>query len=176
MYRQGSLTEEKAQYSWPPCTTNFRSAPLYFEITTYLFYKTSYLREEVNCTEPFPSVSVLCMYRQGSLTEGEGSVLVDVLVLTILDLVLYILKLLLTFFTKQATLMRRSTVLSISLQLVFPVCIGREVLLKGKAQYGWPACTNYFRSAPLYIEIIIYLFTKQATLVRRSTVLSLPFS
>ncbi len=49
-----------------------------------------------------------------------------------------------------------------------------EVLPQGNAQYSWPPCTNEFRSAPLYIENSIYLFTKQATLMRRSTVLSLP--
>jgi len=56
------------------------------------------------------------------------------------------------------------------------ISVGREVLLKGKSQYGWPPCINQFRSAPFYIENIINLFynTKQATLMRRSTVLSLP--
>ncbi len=43
------------------------------------------------------------------------------LVLTIIDLLLFLLNLLLSFCTKQATLMRRSTVLSLPLQLVFPV-------------------------------------------------------
>jgi hypothetical protein len=28
----------------------------------YLFYKTSYPNEEVNCTEPSPSVSVPCLW------------------------------------------------------------------------------------------------------------------
>jgi len=28
-------------------------------LSTYLFYKTSYLNEEVNCTKPSPSVSIL---------------------------------------------------------------------------------------------------------------------
>jgi hypothetical protein len=51
---------------------------------------------------------------------------------------------------------------------------GREVLLKGNAQYGWPPCNNKFRSAPFYNENMIYFLTKQATLMRRSTVLSLP--
>ncbi len=46
----------------------------------------------------------------------------------------------------------------------------RETLLKGKAQYSWPPCTNLFR-----LVFIIYFLTKQATLKRRSTVLSLPF-
>jgi hypothetical protein len=45
---------------------------------------------------------------QGSLTEGEGSL--DLLVLTILDQLLFILKILFTFTTKQRTLTRRSTV------------------------------------------------------------------
>jgi hypothetical protein len=46
--------------------------------------------------------------------------MVDLLVLTILDQLLSILKILFTFVAEQATLMRRSTVLSFSLQLVFP--------------------------------------------------------
>jgi len=45
---------------------------------------------------------------------------VDLLVLTSSDLLLLILKTFLTFFAKQATLMRRSTVLSLPLQQVFP--------------------------------------------------------
>jgi hypothetical protein len=47
------------------------------------------------------------------------------------------------------------------------------ILTEGKAQYDWPPCTK-FRSSHFDIENIIYLFTKQANLVRRSTVLSLP--
>jgi hypothetical protein len=39
-------------------------------------------------------------------------------------------------------------------------CLGREVLLKGKAQYCWPPCTNLFRSAPFYIENDICVFNK----------------
>ncbi len=50
-----------------------------------------------------------------------------------------------------------------------------EPLQKGKDQYSWPPCTNLFRSAPFYIENFIYPPYKQATLTRRSTVLSLPF-
>jgi len=42
------------------------------------------------------------------------------LVLTSLDLLLFILKLLFSFVTKQATLRKRSTVLRFSLQIVFP--------------------------------------------------------
>jgi hypothetical protein len=47
-----------AQYSWPPCTNQFRSAPFYIENIINLFYKTGYLNEEANCTEPFPLVSI----------------------------------------------------------------------------------------------------------------------
>jgi hypothetical protein len=52
------LLKGKVQYSWPPCTNLFRWALFYKEDIIYLFYKTSYLKEEVNCTEPYPSVSV----------------------------------------------------------------------------------------------------------------------
>ncbi len=49
----------------------------------------------------------------------------------------------------------------------------REPLLKGKASYSWPPCTNYFRSAAFDTSNIIYLLTNQANFMRRSTVLSL---
>ncbi len=49
----------------------------------------------------------------------------------------------------------------------------RESLLKGKDQYRWPPCTNLFRSAP-FDNANVYFFTKQATLMRRSTVFNLP--
>ncbi len=52
----------------------------------------------------------------------------------------------------------------------------KEPLLKGKAQYGWPPCTNQFRSVAFDIANIIYSFTKGVTVMRRSIVLSLlPF-
>jgi hypothetical protein len=60
-----------------------------------LLYKISYLIEEVNCT-------------------------VDLLVLTNLDQLLFIIKILFKCFIKQAALLRRLTVLSLPLQLVFP--------------------------------------------------------
>jgi hypothetical protein len=44
---------------------------------------------------------------------------------------------------------------------------------RGKAQYSWPPCTNKFRPAFFENAKIIYFFTKQATLIRRSNVLSL---
>ncbi len=51
-----------------------------------------------------------------------------------LDQLLFILKLLFTIFIKQATLMRRSTVLSLSLQLVFPIWIR----LPWFRSFSWP--------------------------------------
>jgi hypothetical protein len=50
----------------------------------------------------------------------------------------------------------------------------REPLLKGKAQYSWPPCNNRFMSAPFIFQILFTFFTKQPTLMRRSTVLRLP--
>jgi hypothetical protein len=48
-----------------------------------------------------------------------------------------------------------------------------EVSLRWKALYSWPPCTNLFKLACFYIENIMFLLYKQATLMR-STVLSLP--
>ncbi len=43
---------------------------IYIENIINLFYKTSYLNEEVNCTEPFPLVSIpwilSCAYASGA--------------------------------------------------------------------------------------------------------------
>jgi hypothetical protein len=61
--------------------------------------------------------SLLGYFNQGSPTEGEGSV--QLTSLYSLDQLLFILKILLTSFTKQATLMRRSTVRSLPPQSVF---------------------------------------------------------
>jgi hypothetical protein len=55
---------------------------------------------------------------------------VDLLVLASWDQPLFIFKILLDFFTKQATLTRRSTVLILSLKLVFPGEGKRPNLLK----------------------------------------------
>jgi hypothetical protein len=46
--------------------------------------------------------------------------------------------------------------------------------LKGKAQYFLPPCIYLFRSAAFYNAKLIYLFTKEASFMRKSTVLSLP--
>jgi len=66
MFIRVVLLKGTAQYGWPPCTTNqFRSASIGIENTTYLFYKTGYINEEVNCAEPSPLVSILCVYNTG---------------------------------------------------------------------------------------------------------------
>ncbi len=57
-----ALCKGKAQYSWYPCTNLFRPTAFYIQNIINLCYKTSYLNEEVNCTEPSPSASV--PYRQ----------------------------------------------------------------------------------------------------------------
>ncbi len=54
------LLKGKAQYSWPPCSNRFRSAPFYIEDIINLLYKTSFLNKEVNCTESPPLVSIPC--------------------------------------------------------------------------------------------------------------------
>ena len=62
----------------------------------------------------------------------RGLSTVDLLVLPSLDQLIFQLKILFSFFTKQATLMRRSIVLSLLPQLVFPgfkLNLIREVLL-----------------------------------------------
>jgi hypothetical protein len=60
---------------------------------------------------------------------------VDLLVLTGLDQLIFKLNKIFTFVTKQATLMRRSTVLSLPLQLVFPGYCRKlqQGILKGEA-------------------------------------------
>jgi hypothetical protein len=60
----------------------------------------------------------LCLI-QGILTKGEENT-TDLLVLTISDKVLLVLKIYKFFSAKQATLAKTSTVLSLSFQLVFP--------------------------------------------------------
>ncbi len=52
--------------------------------------------------------------------KGRISTTVDLLVLTSLDKLLFMLKILFIFATKQAILIRRSTILSLPLQLVIP--------------------------------------------------------
>jgi len=59
------------------------------------------------------------MQKAGKSYRGGRLSTVDLLVLTRLDQLIFILKILFTSVTKQATLMRRSTVLILPLQLVF---------------------------------------------------------
>jgi len=60
---QGSLTEgegstKETLLNGKAYTNLFRLAPFYTENIIYIFSKTSYLNEEVNGTEPSPSVSI----------------------------------------------------------------------------------------------------------------------
>ncbi len=60
------------------------------------------------------------VFNQGNITEWGRLRTVDLLVPTLLGQLLFILQILFTLFTKQATLMRRPTILSLPLQLVLP--------------------------------------------------------
>ncbi len=144
------LLKGKDQYNWPPCTNKFRSTAFYSENIIYLFYKTSYLNEEVNCTEPFPFY-----------WRGKDST-INLLVLTSIYQLFFIYKRFYTFFTKQAMLMRRLTVLSPSL------------LLKGKDSTIDLIVLTSLEQLLFILKILFIFFTKQATLMRRSTVHS-PF-
>ncbi len=55
----------------------------------------------------------------------------------------------------------------------FDIVVIREPLLKGKAQYFWPPRTKQLRSDAFDNTNIIYFFTKQSNLMRRSTLLTL---
>ncbi len=99
------------------------------------------------------------------------------LALTSLDQLLFIMKILLTFFIKQDTLVRRLIVLSVSPSVRTPWPNKSRKHLYKKWRWSnnvWPPCTNQFRSAPFYNENNIYFFIKQEdTLMRRLSVLSL---
>ncbi len=69
------------------------------------------------------------MFDHGTLTGGGSLGTVDLLVLTSLDHLILILKILFSFFTKQATLIRRSTVLGLPLQLGFPDSTSRGTFI-----------------------------------------------
>jgi hypothetical protein len=69
--------------------------------TIYIFTKQATLT----------SSSIVLNLFQGSLIEGEGSVQLTSFTLTSLNKLIFKLKILFTFFAKQATLMRKSTVL-----------------------------------------------------------------
>jgi hypothetical protein len=78
-----------------------------------------FARSSVN-TKPWvmPQFYFSLTFMQGSLTEGEGSVWLTSLY-QLVQINSFFIEMLFTFFTKQATLIRRSTVLSFP-QLVFP--------------------------------------------------------
>ncbi len=65
------LLNGKAQYSWPPCTNQFRSAAFDIVSIMQILYKTNYSNEEVNCTEPSTSVRVL-WYLLQTMTKKLG--------------------------------------------------------------------------------------------------------
>jgi hypothetical protein len=81
IYIQRTLTEEEGSVQLTSLTlTSLDHLLLRMQTLITFFYKTGYLNEEVNRTEPSPSVSVpwyiyihVCVL-QGSLTETEGSV------------------------------------------------------------------------------------------------------
>jgi hypothetical protein len=56
-----SLLKGKYQYCWPPCINKLRSSALHFLLKLYLFYRTTYLNEEVKCTEPSLSARIPCL-------------------------------------------------------------------------------------------------------------------
>jgi hypothetical protein len=59
MFVEGEvLLKVKAQYGCPLCANQFRSAPFCIVNITYLFFQIGIFNEEVNCTEPSPSVSI----------------------------------------------------------------------------------------------------------------------
>ncbi len=58
--------------------------------------------------------------------------------------------------------------------LLFKSFCNKLPLQKKKAEYTWPSCFKQLRSVTFDIAIIICFFTKQATLMSRSTVPSLP--
>ncbi len=62
-------TKGNYQYSWPPCSSMLLCLPKYFKF----FTKTSYLNEEVNCTEPSLSgqYSLLKSLKNGWLRSRE---------------------------------------------------------------------------------------------------------
>ncbi len=71
----------------------------------------------------------------------------DQLVLTSLDLLLYIIKIWFTFDTKQITKMRRSTVLSLPFQLVFPAIANKD---KTELCQPYHFAKSFFCKMPFY--------------------------
>jgi hypothetical protein len=103
---------------------------------------------------------------QGTRAESGRLSTVDLLVLTSLDQLLYYLP-----FYKTNNLNEEVNCTEPSSSVSIPWT--REPKLKGVAQCISPPCTNQFRLAVFDIANTIYLL-KWATLMSRSTVLSLP--
>jgi hypothetical protein len=57
-----ALLKGKDQYDQTPCANEFLSATFQTESFFFLFYKTTYLNEEVNHTDPSPSVRLPWFY------------------------------------------------------------------------------------------------------------------
>ncbi len=53
-FSREALLKRKEKYSWSPCTNLFRSATFHTETIFFLFYKSTYVIEEVNRTDPSP--------------------------------------------------------------------------------------------------------------------------
>jgi hypothetical protein len=62
-------------YGRPPCTNQFIFAHFHVEIIINLCWETSYLNEEVNCTELSPSVSVPWLKLYQNVCETPSSLL-----------------------------------------------------------------------------------------------------
>ncbi len=77
-------------------------------------------------TLTYISILVECLHRE-TLTEGGRLSTVDLLVQTSLEQLLLI-EIFISLFSKQAILLRRSTVLSLLLELVFPALYIRQEL------------------------------------------------
>jgi hypothetical protein len=59
-FQQGTLTEKERISTVNLLVLTSLNLLLLIVKTLFTFYKTSNLNEEVNCTEPSPSVRVLC--------------------------------------------------------------------------------------------------------------------
>ncbi len=99
------------QYTGNPCLLSLSLSPMIFMCCAY---RLVCFRQKLSQ-----------WWNQGSLTERNSTV--DLLVLACHDKLLFILEILFTIVTKQATLLRRLTVLSLSLHLVFPAYTNKKV-------------------------------------------------
>ncbi len=105
----------------------------------------------------------LSLWTREPLLRGYSTV--DLLVLTTLCQLFLILQTLFTYFTKQPTLKRRSSVLSLPLQLVFPVSVNRMHFSSPNSnpgtEYDWPPWTDCFILTAFDIANIFFLQNNQ---------------